>query len=447
MVSSNSFIGWIPNIIGYLSFGIIGAAEYPSPSVWGNKEFPDGRLIACFQKRFLSDTTVPFVSDYLPIAWRHLFDKYLLKKDATFWFTLTAESEERSNSSAIVGKIHVFRRHNWRSEILNDSQLLLVNNFDSPKARLYKLISAIRGDVNSNAPRHFFSAFLEEADKSASISARFRLERSGKVVVSEINSNSAGVNSSDLNMISVLAAQVYYFIKDVSHTHYHHSPRTDSILDVFSSDDPKWKEKIFNSLMRKVISLRRHHDTADLFNAIGVAAYAQTFSKDMLINSHATGVQFAHLERSITAVIEKKELRGKTPFNFSFDFLAGALSFLAIVIGLLSTLQIPGLKPLWEKRDVHFLFKAAADRLFDDPLDFVLVGFIGGTIFVNCHQILSGLFREKLPYRYFGDTSWRISMTAILLSLKRRFFSGLMPILLGGLFMALGWWLMLRLIG
>jgi hypothetical protein len=76
-------------------------------------------------------------------------------------------------------------------------------------------------------------------------------------------------------------SQVYSFMRDIAHVHQHHSPSSDTIVDVYSADndDVTWRKNTLFSIYRRVISFKRQRDIAVQIRSIGLMAYAEAFQK------------------------------------------------------------------------------------------------------------------------------------------------------------------------
>jgi hypothetical protein len=83
----------------------------------------------------------------------------------------------------------------------------------------------------------------------------------------------ANVDLSDL-----MAAQFYYFVRDITHTHQHHHRHTDTILSVYrSTNDVDWRKNVLFSLYNHIIARKRATELAETVDSLGILAYAQAF--------------------------------------------------------------------------------------------------------------------------------------------------------------------------
>lgn len=82
-------------------------------------------------------------------------------------------------------------------------------------------------------------------------------------------------------MLQSLAAQLFFFLKDIGHVHQHHHGETDTIVDIYlvEQDDDDWQQNTLYALYRKIIAFKRDRHDQNFVNSLGVLAYAETFDK------------------------------------------------------------------------------------------------------------------------------------------------------------------------
>lgn len=85
---------------------------------------------------------------------------------------------------------------------------------------------------------------------------------------------------------SPIAPQVYYFIKDMLHAHYHHHKKSDQLLPLtrlssaphsVEDDETAWRYATLRGLVRVVVELRQGRSLDGHKRAIGIIAYAKAF--------------------------------------------------------------------------------------------------------------------------------------------------------------------------
>jgi hypothetical protein len=122
---------------------------------------------------------------------------------------------------------------------------------------------------------------------SADISVKFHLKRSGEIFFGDpvyldadlrIASNSFA-EAEGHNFDQAVANQAYSFLRDISHTHQHHSEKSDTILILQRRDGGPlaWRKNIIYSLQYYIIRLKRQRRKGALSQAMGVLAYYKSF--------------------------------------------------------------------------------------------------------------------------------------------------------------------------
>lgn len=77
-----------------------------------------------------------------------------------------------------------------------------------------------------------------------------------------------------------LCAQLYYFLKDITHRHYHHDNSADNILPLSpasAEDDLTWRRETLYALARAVLEKRRQNALRAYRQAEGILAYCNAF--------------------------------------------------------------------------------------------------------------------------------------------------------------------------
>jgi hypothetical protein len=75
-----------------------------------------------------------------------------------------------------------------------------------------------------------------------------------------------------------LVAQCFYFLRDITHRHQHHSRHSDTLTTVWPADDSSlWIRETLYELYRRVIMLRRQRSPRGQEDAVGILAYVSAF--------------------------------------------------------------------------------------------------------------------------------------------------------------------------
>lgn len=261
------FVGWIPTVNGRLSYRHIGDSRHPTETQFANLELPSGRIVLAIQRRPLSDILFPRLLHRLS------------RRNGDFWFVLTA----RANAGALQadrlgGSIHIFKTaDDWRSVA----------------GRISENIAEIERQRYAQTPDREALAVLAfdraggVCDVSADVRVDFTLDRDGEASFDVPHFKEAALErastsfarGSGHDISKWISDQAYFFLRDVSHTHQHHKPDTDTILILQEHDalDIQWRKNVFYSLNYAVIRFKRHADAVSSTRAMGIVAYCNSF--------------------------------------------------------------------------------------------------------------------------------------------------------------------------
>ncbi|OXE36871.1 MAG: hypothetical protein CGW95_05025 [Phenylobacterium zucineum] len=81
-----------------------------------------------------------------------------------------------------------------------------------------------------------------------------------------------------------LSKHFYYFVRDLSHRHYHHDSDSDALLQLHpanAADDTTWRRETLYALGRAVLEARRDDDLLSYNRAKGISAYAKAFEDQL----------------------------------------------------------------------------------------------------------------------------------------------------------------------
>jgi hypothetical protein len=179
----------------------------------------------------------------------------------------------------------------------------------------------------------------------------------------------------------VLAAQLFFFLRDIGHRHQHHDPNTDTIVDLYEStdqDDFYWKLRTLYALYRKIIVFKRVRERALYASSLGVLAYARTFRK--IATANASEEEAARLPyffdenvvASINAADMDEERRQSHRLASQGIVREMTLAALAILIAAIGVFQVTEYKvPVRPSDSLYFV----AEMIITQPiLSLVVVG-------------------------------------------------------------------------
>lgn len=362
----DTFAGWVPTIAGQLSFSLIGLGTNSSDCVTANVETYAGasakvptRHVLVYQERVARDLPMPL--------W--------LAKRVRPWvrthFILVGSSAPANRPRLDLDT------ENKRYQLLHDEIGVLKGKIymvpydqDVPKAtqRFLQVIKARIGEIERATPRGTICGSFDlaaefdlvpvaaAAEGVVFAECDFELYRSGEVrlhfdaqtpAYAEAVDDAEEADETDEGLISGLSKQAYYFIKDISHRHFHHDASSDNILPAFrvrDGDDDGWRRDSLWSLSRAVLEHRRRNALLDHKRALGILAYAESFQAHLACVRRAAdggfepseagmSFDFSHTRASLGATID--ELAFKKSFGLSVigTVLATALAAIALWIG------------------------------------------------------------------------------------------------------------------
>jgi hypothetical protein len=157
----------------------------------------------------------------------------------------------------------------------------------------------------------------------------------------EDNARNAAINQA-------ISEQLFYFIRDLCHTHQHHAPNSDTIATLQtlkSRNDVNWANNIIYSLYYYIISNKRNSDFRKLKRSIGVISYLDSFRKIVKkhyakskINVDLPVFEDKNIEASIISSFDEKQIidgnkkRNKDRvFNWATAAFSLSFAFLSVI--------------------------------------------------------------------------------------------------------------------
>jgi len=263
------YAGWVPTANGRLSFRQVGESKHPTESIYANITTGKGRLVLAYQHRPLSDVLFqPLIHYFCSISGR-------------FWFVIAARSdEEPSSAEEMRGFIGIYKsRDDWRqNETIVRDAVIEINS----------LRFSMEADRDA-ATENTFSNAQGHVNATADIRIAFHVFRSGEVYFSEPSFRDSELAFASNNYAQGcghnfpkwVADQSYFFLRDITHTHQHHAPSSDTILILQKRDpeDHDWRRRIIFSLYHQIISAKRFGDAPSAYQSLGIQAYCMSFKK------------------------------------------------------------------------------------------------------------------------------------------------------------------------
>ena len=375
------FSGWVPTVIGRLSFTAIGCGKHPS-HCW-KKE--DGDRFVIMQCRDLLDVILPFAGNSVASGFlRELISKNIIGKSGRFLFVMTAD-------------------------ISNDGENCFGYVYLVPVAENRKLRKKLRAWFRHDGDMSAWGAEYEESiSKAAKYTAKYDLQRGGRAIISPQNSSHDSISERDQEHF---ANQVFFFLKDISHVHQHHDSTHDAITEVTkleSDQDEKWIHQTRNSLLRAIIRYKRFRNEKALFRSAGILAYLKSFQEIYKTSFTSTaGIHAELFEKSVRAAIDElKHIDSKIVsfVQIIFSVFFGLFGFI-VSVSLIS--RLGDLDEIQVDEWIKFITKFSAQT----PL-FVLAS----AIFIS---IIVAAITHRINLTKIIFTYW---LTRTLQSSRRRWF-------------------------
>lgn len=300
----HSWAGWIPTVSGQLSFSIIGHSSAAKKCAFVNAaaEADDTktpvRHVILHQERMTPD--FPYF-DFIT-RWRY--------SGSTCNFICIAQTEEAEIQIMLPrgadGEPRVKAVHNAQG-VLKGQVYVLLEDTDTDlhkenTAFIGRLITRIRlsnaGTIKAMSPE--INATLVGRDLPAEfphhpnfVVADFELYRTGEFRLVIEQARLLPLFGDDLDnpetktkldrLLKIFPNQIFYFMKDVVHRHYHHDGSSDQMLALTKLTDNHirgeidWRRRTLWGLVRVIMQYRREGRWGHLQKAKGVTAYAEAF--------------------------------------------------------------------------------------------------------------------------------------------------------------------------
>lgn len=295
---SLTYKGWIPNVLGNLSFKLIGHSGHPFPFISTVDENKDKLSLCCIQKRIPNDYQIP-----LPIAGKlylyisTLVARFLKKEniESTYVMLSSGQHDKTGTVQTISGTIY---------HILKKTQ--------SAQKKAFNETLSYEDSTNDKA----FINFLEE---EAFFICDININRQGICELTARKTDESKYSSDpeeNKATIKALIDQSYYFIKDAFHSHKHHNHSEDSLISTHLVDNSpdSWSDKTLKNLYRYILHQRSLLDR----KLLGIFSYIRTFEKIIKLESEQENkaeqknlfdrtISLEQLENSVKTAIEAKE--------------------------------------------------------------------------------------------------------------------------------------------
>lgn len=339
--------GWIPTVTGRLSFTHFGNCGSPQTRDV-NRADPHKRYLLVYQTRNTSDILLPF---------RKHLGEMLLQLRGELQFVCIAETKDLhpDRQTLLVGSIYIIDRKNiWPRSV----RATIVRVRDKLRDYTYT--------ADSPSIEEYFAETVQEGNTICSencfFQAVFSLHRNGVVDITVNSSMETAQTSPQLPKLPahrkhvehILAAQLFFFLKDIGHRHQHHDSRTDTIVDLYNisdaGNDLTWRLSTLYSIYRRIISNKRTQSVNAYFSSLGLLAYAKAFKhicKEQLprqLHHRLPPFYDEALEESVRASELDMEYRSNTRQERSEKRRNINIAAFGLTLAVLGLLSLTGLK-------------------------------------------------------------------------------------------------------
>jgi hypothetical protein len=351
--------GWIPNVNGRLSYSLIGTTDHPGPSE--RKDY--GEYLTVQQNRNSSDAI------WRPLILRGTVRCYLLlKKD---------QGDKLTGYAAVVPRSGMIADdfHRWFST--------LISRQETDSAWL-NFVVHLDKRIDSS------SLFIGRSVRAFAIT----IERDGLVELCPKGDWQKKECAPGELTVAQSAQQAFNFVKEISHSHQHHSSSSDQLTRAHSGGLCDAIQEIQKDLMRASLLQRRQGSRRSLGVSAGILSYAKAFREVAKNRCAGNSAAFLpdpgaidRLERSIAVRLEQHDVAHKNTWGALavwVALLAGVLACSAATMSLYVDKQKEEYFP-----QLHWLAEWVTRRIF---------------------------FTSKTPLESFGSTIvWTLFLFALLL--------------------------------
>ncbi len=336
------FRSWLPTVTGRLSFSSFGHSLHPSPTEYTNRAAADERCLVCSQGRIGIDATIP-----LSLA-QAIWDR---DGDLVYVALCKAVAIGQRRQEALTGHVFIVQRKvAWQEaeQIVEALRRLLASYVDPERS----------GQLSTFIENEWDNC-IRELKRRCAFEVEVEICRSGKTTITVDEESLTNPNRPSLGntrqlqerFAHRLAAQVFYFLRDIGHHHQHHDPTTDTIVDLFrfdGSDDFSWREQVLYNIYRTIIQYKRNPQNKQFHECLGLLAYASTFqevSKQELDPTTAQQLPYFHaigLERSLSSMQAVSQLANERAVRRNAilqNIILWVVGFVISVIGLLQVTE------------------------------------------------------------------------------------------------------------
>ena len=277
--------GWIPTASQRLSFSFAGESQHPKPTIGRNIADDCSRyIISCQHRPDLLDSAIPFFKRSLV--------RFFSGLASDFWFICIAKCDTKNAHAPLEGTLSLIEdTKTWKRSIRPAIQAIF--------EELDKFVVLKDGNpgmvLDDYVKENSIDDQIKNVKSQSLYSVKFSLERNGVVTISPSSYRLIKEPKTDAERYrndiiknrrnqDKVCAQLFYFLKDIAHTHQHHHPTTDTLTGLHpklstEENDLAWINKTLKTLYFKVLQYKRDRHKNTYPSILGLLAYIDAFVK------------------------------------------------------------------------------------------------------------------------------------------------------------------------
>lgn len=343
------FASWVPTVTGRLSFSVVGLTDHPSRAIVSNVGDGGTRMMVIWQRRYLGDALPPFRG----IARR-------LGLEGDMWFVCVAGTEPYKTHphEKLAGRLFIFHNET-RWNVVKEMVLAAQERLDAFPSQTLPL-------TNYAAP--ILQELSDRLQMEASLNVPFFLRRTGETFIAYDPAEQLWAGRPKFDPPNgrrdpqhEVVSQTFYFLRDIAHTHQHHDPYTDTIVDLYrlSRRSPerrrnKWRDSVLFTLYGKIVHFKKAQKLKLYHSSAGVLAYARSFAD---VSAHARGTYsrrpFNHqaVEQSLNVGLSLKAASKAAARAWWEPTVTASIPLLGLFIAVVALQQLG--EPAGDKPQIH----------------------------------------------------------------------------------------------
>jgi hypothetical protein len=384
---------WLPSVAGNLVYRLIGTRS----SLWGrtgNARLGETRFVIAWQKRaflateyndkdFFADVKSLFRKRYFFLTWmrcedgQNLYGKAFLFLRTSEWYEIAPKVNRAIDF--IIGSRHPSEAYRHAPEEFHEN---------------------VSADIKK---------ILRELDDVFAFRVEFSIKRDGisDILIEEAKSSNETTERNEFirrnHLVFPFAEQCFFFIKDISHSHQHHSPYESSItrLHQYSSAQAhNWAHATVKDMLKRIIQLKGEMRADKVASSLGILAYLRAFEKVLIKNNIiSSGNQcYEELGASILARREFLVSAGERKREATRLYLTITLAILGALFGLVGVARVAD-ESLLQISQVSSFINFLAESMLNLPLSFLLICCLGTYFFLIALKLLSATSHFKIILR------------------------------------------------